>query len=333
MNSINTTELIKQAIRDTAERLNSSGINTVEDMIPHMRTMLKGGSYPKNYIENVRYGESPDAVFDIYYPEDGLTDEISDTDKTEEIMRSIKGKKCKEGPAYPVFIEIHGGAWYFGQKSSIEFAPFLEGTRRGFACISLGYTLAPKAVYPQPVIEIKKAIGYIKEHAEQLNINPEKIVVWGGSAGAHLGALSVLSHDTGYLEKEAGYADSSVAMLVLWYGCHNFFIGKKLDEWVYKNFFGADDLSEVADSIVLSNPACHVTKNAPYTILQHGLNDMVVPYEQSVYLYNVIKAAAGEERCRLYLSENCDHADVKLFAKDNVGRMFDDIEEYLKNIK
>lgn len=311
MGEVNVTELIKQAISDTAERLNDRKILTAEDMIPHMRTKLKEEQYPKNYIENIKYDESPDALFDIYYPDDECCNNESKSTKS-----------------YPVFIEVHGGAWFFGQKSSIEFEPFLEGAKRGFACISLGYTLAPKAVYPQPVIEIKKAIAYIKKHAEELHINPDKIVLWGGSAGAHLAALAALSHDTGYLYKESGCADSSVNMLVLWYGCHSFFIGKQLDNWIYKNFFGTDNLADVMENIILSNPGCHVTENAPYTILQHGMTDAVVPYEQSVYLYNVIKTLAGEEKCRLYLNQDCDHADVKLFDKTNVDKMFNDIEDY-----
>lgn len=322
MSEINTTELIKQAIKDTADRLKNDSIVTVEDMIPHMRTRLRADKYPKNYRENIQYGESPDAVFDIYYPDDYCGD-------IKENKVCVKDNDTTgNGKLYPVFIEIHGGAWYFGQKSSIELAPFLQGTKRGFACISLGYTLAPKAVYPQSVIEIKKAIAYIKEHYEELHINPDKIVLWGGSAGAHLAALAAFSHDTGYLYRESGFADSSVNMLVLWYGCYSFFVGKQLDSWIYKNFFGTDDLSAATENIILSNPGCHVTKNAPYTILQHGLSDTVVSYEQSVYLYNTIKSVAGEDRCRLYLNENCDHADIKLFAIDNVNKMFNDIEEY-----
>ena len=326
MKELNVTELIKQAIFETADRLSNDNIVTVEDMIPHMRTILSKDEYPKNYKENIRYDESPDAVLDIYYPDD-YCEAVKGNKKTEN-NNSVTG-----GYSYPVFIEIHGGAWYFGQKSSIEFAPFLAGTKRGFACISLGYTLSPKAVYPQPVIEIKKAVEYIKRHAEQLHINPDKIILWGGSAGAHLAALAAYSHDTGYLYRESDFSDSSVNMLVLWYGCHSFFIGKQLDNWIYKNFFGTDDLSEASESIILSNPGCHVTENAPYTILQHGLIDAVVPYKQSVYLYNTIKTIAGEDRCRLYLSENCDHADVKLFAPDNVSKMFDDIEEFLRKNK
>lgn len=297
----NIAELIKGAIKATAERFNNDNIVTAEDMIPHMRTILSEEEYPKKYIEDIQYAESEAAKLDIYFPEN------------------------YEGP-YPVFVEVHGGAWYFGQKSSIEFKPFLYGLKKGFVCVSVGYTLAPEATYPQPVIEIKKAIDYLKKNAEKYNIDANRIVLWGGSAGAHLAALAAFSKDTGYLE-EKGELDSSVNMLVLWYGCYNYYIGKKLDRWVYENFFGEKELSRIPEKIILSNPACHVTKEVPFTLLQHGLSDMVVPYEQSVYMYNIIKCIAGEDRCCLDLVENCDHADVKLFAEDNIKKMFEYIED------
>jgi len=129
---INVTELIKGAIAATAKRFGDEKIVTAEDMIPHMRTVHGDAYYPQKYIENVQYAASEDARMDIYFP-----DEQTGT--------------C------PVFVEVHGGAWYFGQKSSIEFKPFLYGLKKGYVCVSLGYTLAPKATYPQPVIEIKQA--------------------------------------------------------------------------------------------------------------------------------------------------------------------------------
>ena len=298
---MSVTELIKKAIVDTAVLRNDASIATARDMIPHMRTILKDEKYPKKYIENVQYAKSPAAVMDIYFP-----DNMSD--------------KC------PVFVEVHGGAWYFGQKSSIEFMPFLYGLERGYICVSLDYTLAPDCVYPQSVVEIMQAIDFLKKNSDKYNIDPDRIALWGGSAGAHMAALAAYSAGSGYLKEESLGADSKVNVLVLWYGCHNYYLGKRLDEWIYHNFFGSEDLSKVRDKLLLSNPAVHITDKAPYTYLQHGLIDGVVPYEQSVYMYNALKIIAGEEKCQLELLENCDHADVKMFAPDNVKKMFDYID-------
>ena len=60
MKELNVTKLIKQAISETADRLGNDNIATVEDMIPHMRTILREDKYPKNYKENIQYDESPD---------------------------------------------------------------------------------------------------------------------------------------------------------------------------------------------------------------------------------------------------------------------------------
>lgn len=294
----NTTDIIKKAISDTADRLNNNSIITVEDMIPHMNTIIKKEDYPKDNILDKQYGESEDAKMDIYYPESG------------------------EGP-YPVFIEVHGGAWFFGQKSSIEFKPFLYGLKRGYVCISLGYTLAPKSVYPQAVLEIKHAIAYIKDNAEKLKINPDKIAIWGGSAGAQLAALAAFSEGTGYLSINR---DLSINTLILWYGCYNFHTKRTLDDWTYENYFGVNNIMDACEQIILSNPAHHITKNIPNVFLTHGVNDVVVPYEQSLYLYNAIKDIAGEEKCKLELAQGCDHADIKLFAEENIIKLFDYID-------
>ncbi len=301
---VNVTELIKKAIADTAKLRNDASIATARDMIPHMRTILSDAEYPKNYIENIKYAESEDALMDIYFPE------------------NMK-EKCS------VFIEVHGGAWYFGQKSSVEFKPFLYGLEKGYICVSLDYTLSPKATYPQAVVEIKKAIDFLKKNADKYNIDTDRMALWGGSAGAHLAAMASFSTGSGYLSEYN--LDSNVKVLVLWYGCHNYYLGKKMDEWIYQNFYGEKDLMKISEKVILSNPACHVTKYVPYTLLQHGLIDGLVPYEQSVCLYNTIKSIAGEEKCRLDLLENCDHADIKMFAPDNVKNVFEYIDSKINS--
>ena len=297
---INISEQIKKAISNIAKVQGNDKIQSVEDMIPHMSTVMSKDEFPKKKILDLKYGESDGAKMDIYYPED------------------------KEGP-YPVFMEVHGGAWFFGQKSSIEFKPFLYGLKKGFVCVSLGYTLSPDGIYPQPVLEIKKAIAYIKNHARELNINPDEITLWGGSAGAHLSALAVFSECSGYLRCE-DETDCTVKNLILWYGCYNYYLGKKLEPWMYHNFFGTDDIDKVTEKVLLSNPGVHITNernNLPRVLLQHGKNDGLVSYEQSVYLYDILRHYLSEEDCVLELLEGCDHADGKMFGEENIKHIFE----------
>lgn len=288
----NVNDIINRAIIDTSARLGNDSIKSAKDMIP----LMGEDFYKGKYNLDISYGEKEDEKFDIFYP-DG------------------------ENAPFPVFIEIHGGAWYFGQKRSIEFSPFLLGKEKGFACISIGYSLCPEVAYPEPVLQIKKAIIYIKRNHKKLNIDPDKIIVWGGSAGAQLAALAVLSEDTGYLKIE-DEIDSKVKGLVLWYGCFNYFDKRNLEDWVYLNYFGVKDLKNVIEKLILSDPGCHVTGNAPKTFLQHGKADGLVPYEQSIILGEALKQKIGNN-CIIDIIEGCDHADQKMFKKENIEKVFE----------
>lgn len=295
---MNISDKIKEQIRETALRLEDEGIVTVEGMIPlldHTAYLRKGLDIP--------YGDRTEKEkLDIFYPEEG------------------------EGP-FPVFVEVHGGAWYFGQKGSVEFEPFLLGLERGFACVSLGYTLSPQGHYPLPVLEIKSAIRFLRANAPKYHLDPDRILLWGGSAGAHLAALAAASCDTGYLTEDLSGNEAYSAKpnaLALWYGCFDYFEnGRDLEDWIYENFLGVENLDAARETLRLMSPLTHLTEAACPTLLQHGTADGVVPYTQSVGYLERLRAVAGEDRGCLELFEGCDHADARLFARENVERVFD----------
>lgn len=298
---VDFTEIIKSTIRQTAERLKNDQIVTVEEMIP-----LMDDSKYDNKITDIPYGtRTDDERLDIFYPETG------------------------EGP-FPVFVEVHGGGFYFGQKKSVEFEPFLAGREKGFACVSLGYTLSPKAHFPLAVEEIKSAIRFLRKNAEKYHLDPDKIVLWGGSAGAYLAGLAANSCDTGYLEKDLSGNDEISAkpnVLLLWYGCYDNTVGDK--NWIYQNFFGVDDLSSIKDIMDRANPIENITEKACPTMIQHGLADEVVSYKQSERYYRKLLEAGLKNQSRLELVPECDHADAYLFSYENVMKNFEFAEKYL----
>lgn len=281
-------EHIQENIELTAKRLRNGGIVTAEQMIPEMEPE----DYPPRNCLDIAYAEDTEwEKLDIFYPEEG------------------------DGP-FPVFIEVHGGAWYFGQKRSIEFQPFLYGLKKGFACISVGYTLSPQAVYPQAVEEIKTAVAYLRRHAERLMLDAGRFTLWGGSAGAQLAA-------------QAAFTGADVQVLVLWFGCYDYFQDRNLEDWVYENYLGTNMLAQAQERLRELNPMNRIGTHTPFVILQHGLQDTVVPYMQSVRFYEKLCKAAGKGRCMLELTEGCEHADSRLFAEDNIRRMFHRIIESL----
>ncbi|WP_378144685.1 alpha/beta hydrolase [Cnuibacter sp. UC19_7] len=104
-----------------------------------------------------------------------------------------------EGPL-PTVVWIHGGAWISGERGNV--APYLQIlAAHGYTTIGLDYTVGPEATYPTAVTQLDQALGYIVDHAEELRIDPQRIVLAGDSAGAQLASqLAVLTTNPRYAD-------------------------------------------------------------------------------------------------------------------------------------
>ncbi|HYD13902.1 MAG TPA: alpha/beta hydrolase [Allosphingosinicella sp.] len=100
------------------------------------------------------------------------------------------------GHRAPLFIFIHGGAWAFGDKGMAGHMA-AHARARGYAFASLNYRLVPDADPAQQAEDVAAAIAWLVRQADELGIDPGKIIVSGHSAGAHLAAL--VGTDPSYL--------------------------------------------------------------------------------------------------------------------------------------
>jgi acetyl esterase/lipase len=90
----------------------------------------------------------------------------------------------------PAIVEIHGGWWSAGTKSaSIERADFVPFTARKIAVFSIDYRLGKDGGFPQCIRDCRNAIRFLRLHADEYNIDPNRIGVYGGSAGGHLAMM------------------------------------------------------------------------------------------------------------------------------------------------
>jgi acetyl esterase/lipase len=98
----------------------------------------------------------------------------------------------------PTVVWVHGGAWISGDKRDV--APYLRIlASHGYTTIGLQYSIAPEATYDTAVAELNEALGYIVEHADELNVDADRIVLAGDSAGAQLASqLTVLTTNARY---------------------------------------------------------------------------------------------------------------------------------------
>src|SRR5436190_31928 len=100
-----------------------------------------------------------------------------------------------DGPAAAV-IFVHGGAWMHGDPSQAA-GNALHFARRGIATISLSYRLAPADRFPAPLDDVRHGLRWVRAHAAELGIDPDRLALLGLSAGAHLAMLAHVARGVG----------------------------------------------------------------------------------------------------------------------------------------
>ena len=198
----------------------------------------------------------------------------------------------------PLIIWIHGGAWKGGSKDSPS--PALRFTADGYAVAHVGYRLSPEAKFPAQIHDCKAAVRWLRANAAKYNLDPNKFVAWGASAGGHLVALLGTSGGVAELEgNDNSLKESSrVQAVVDWFGPTDFLhigdAGSDLqhnapDSPESKLIGGA--LLENKDKAAKASPITYVSKDAPPFLIMHGDHDRTVPFNQSELLYAALKKA------------------------------------------
>ncbi len=182
----------------------------------------------------------------------------------------------------PATVYVHGGAWRSGDKrSGVGTSEVSVLTSTGFVVFAINYRLAPEYRFPAMIEDVKCAIRSIRAHALDYNVDPDRIGVFGASAGGHLVAL-------------LGTTDQSAGFDVGEYLEYSSRVQAVVD------LFGPTDLTLpfsdeqtqrastvfTKDQLVMASPVTYITPDDPPFLILQGDRDQVVPPEQSQVLYN-----------------------------------------------
>ena len=207
-----------------------------------------------------------------------------------------------DGPA-PLIVWVHGGAWRRGSRSSV---PVADLAQRGFSIASVDYRLSTDAAFPAQIHDIKGAIRFLRARAEELQVDPERFVVAGSSAGGHLAALVGVSGGVPELEGAVGGnggQSSAVQAVVSYYGASN--LETILDQSTPHGLSVRVPALQLllraqpdqdAELARLASPVQHVDPGDPPLLLIHGDQDPQMPINQSHELCGAYKEAAAEVR-------------------------------------
>ncbi len=123
----------------------------------------------------------------------------------------------------PALMQIHGGAWVVGDKRE-QGIPLLShmSASQGWVGFNVNYRLSPAATWPDHVVDCKRALAWVKDHAHEWGIDPDRVCVTGGSAGGHLTAHLALTANRPEYQPGFEEADTTVAAAVPFYGVYDF---------------------------------------------------------------------------------------------------------------
>jgi acetyl esterase/lipase len=204
----------------------------------------------------------------------------------------------REG-GFPVLLQVHGGAWIIGEKEQQAKPLMYHMAERGWLCVAINYRLSPKEAFPAHIIDVKKAIAWIREHISEYGGNPDFIAITGGSAGGHLSSLAALTPNRAEWQPGFEEADTSIQAAVPFYGVYDF-----LDRHKIRPEMSMDDL--LADRVLqcsqeknselwdTGSPLSHVSADAPPTFVLHGTHDSLVWVEEARVFVSALQGVSTQ---------------------------------------
>jgi acetyl esterase/lipase len=247
----------------------------------------------------------------------------------------------------PLIVWIHGGAWLKGNKDATPAAVL---PLCGYVAASINYRLTDQAIFPAQLEDCQNAIRFLRRHSAEYGIDPNKIGVWGVSAGGHLAALVGLTGDeedkkdvTSLQDKNRVEADRRkipealrgprVQAVADWCGPTDFMqiatqaaVGNKFE---LKSSHGPVATllgglpAEKPEKAKLASPVTYVDTDAPPFLIAHGADDDVVPPQQSLEFSKLLTQHSVENHMLIV-----PHTGHDLSSKDLIDKtikFFDNI--------
>jgi acetyl esterase/lipase len=225
-------------------------------------------------------------VHDVPYVDDGTRAHRLDV---------YRGRSRPDG--CPVFVYVHGGGWVLGDKREQGLPLMLHLAAHGWVCMTVNYRLSPKATFPDHLVDVKRAIAWVREHASDYGGDPGFLVVSGGSAGGHLAALAALTPDDPEYQPGFEDVDTSVDACVPIYGVYDFLNRDGLRGEGFTRFLLQRQVMKIPfarhrEAYERASPMDRVTPGAPPFLVVHGANDSLVPVAEARHFVELLRSAS-----------------------------------------
>lgn len=280
--------------RSVASQDISKKISSIDSaFIESVKTEIHPDRYEKGYPKSIR------VKYNFVYGVDNGRDLEADI---------FLPKIIPEKPR-PAIIFLHGGSWMFGRPTQFHTHAAYLAEKYGFFAMSVDYRTSIEARFPAALQDAKCAVRWLRLRAKDLNIDPEKIAICGGSAGAHLASMVATTAGVKEYEGNGGNQEFSSHVNL------GIFLNGEFDMWdlVEKGsliqpmrlFIGGtpEEMPERYDEL---SSIKRVNKNVPPILFLHGTEDKCVSHEQSLAFYHKLRELGIHSEIELY--EGKSHA-------------------------
>jgi len=279
-------ELVRHPIEPADARRPAGRRRTAQGRTAQGRTAPRRRRYAAS-ISDIPYGPGgPAHLLDIWRPESSA------------------------GNRLPVLLQIPGGAWTMNDKRGQAYAQMARMVDLGWICVAINYSRSPRHSWPAHILDVKRALGWVRHNIIDYGGDPDFIALTGGSAGGHLCALAALTANQRVLQPGFESADTTVQAAVPYYGVYDLTSVDNMHEMmlpflervVFKSRF-ADDPARFESA----SPIRNVKSSAPPFFVLHGDRDPIVPSSQARAFCAALRDAGVETVCHAELP-NAAHA-------------------------
>ena len=233
---------------------------------------------------------------------------------------------------FPCVIFVKGSGWG-KQNCYVELPMFIDLARAGFVVAAVEYRPASVEPFPGFVSDVKAAIRFLRANCDDFDIDPNRIGIIGDSSGGH---TSLMVGSTGWMRDydDGDYPDvsSEVQACVDWYGVADFSRFTTPGEKDYRPFLLPMILGEEAAkrevAVERISPVSYIRKENEYPpfLLMHGDRDKLVPFEQSVIMYNKLRECG--KHVEFYKVKGANHGEY-FWTKEVLQATIDFLRAYV----
>ena len=201
----------------------------------------------------------------------------------------------RDGKA-PVLVQVPGGAWMIGWRRPQAYPLMSHLVSRGWICVSLNYRVSPVHTWPDHIVDVKRALAWVKENIADYGGDPNFVAITGGSAGGHLSALAALPPNDPKFQPGFEEADTSVVAAVPVYGRYDWYStqgeGRREFIGLLEKFVVKKKYATHRDVYVDASPIREVRSDAPPFFILHGTDDSLIPVGEAQEFVDELRAVS-----------------------------------------